>query len=376
MDLGLTKEQELLRRTARDFLEAECPTSLVRQAEDSTEGHVPELWRKMAGLGWLGIALPQRYGGAGGSITSQAVLFEETGRALLPGPLLTSSALAAQVVRLAGSDAQKNSLLPGVVSGDVILTLARGDKLETASAPDSSPNQSPDQNSRGLILSGESLFVPHAGIASQIVCATRPAIGAPPDTTLVLVDPNADGVSKSRMESVANHPQYLVEFDDVPLSAAAVLGEIAEGRPALDAAVQQAAALQCAETLGRAQKVLEMTIEYAGSRFQFGRPIGTFQAIQHRCADLKVAVDAGRLLTYRAAWMLDQGMPAGEAVSMAKAHAGALSRRATETGHTVFAGISFTMEHDMQLYSARAKIAEANLGDTEYHLDQIAGDAG
>ena len=359
MDFGLTQEQQILRRTAREFLEAECPTSLVREAEASEEGHAPELWRKMAGLGWLGIALPEKYGGTGGSLTGQTVLFEEIGRALTPGPLLTSI-LAAQVVLNAGDDRQKDSLLPGVVSGDLLLTLARGDKLETAS------------RDGGLTLTGESPFVPHAGLAHHIVCATRPAIGAWPDTTLVIVDSQSDGVTRTAMESVANHPQYLVEFDDVPLPEDAVLGVIAEGRPALDSAVRRATVLQCAETLGRAQKVLEMVVEYANNRVQFGRPIGTFQAVQHRCADLRVAVDGGRMLTYQAAWKLDQEMPADDEVAMAKAQAGSLSRMATEAGHSIFAGISFTVEHDMQLYSARAKIAEANLGDTQYHLDQLA----
>ena len=360
MDFGLTQEQQLLRRSAREFLEAECPTSLVREAEESGVGHAPDLWRKMAGLGWLGIGLPEKYGGTGDSLTGQTVLFEEIGRALTPGPLLASSALAAQVGLNAGDDRQKDELLPGVASGDVILTLARGERLETAS------------RNGGLTLSGESPFVPHAGLAHHIVCATRPAIGAWPDTTLVLVDSQAHGVLMTAMDSVANYPQYLIEFDDVPLPEDAVLGGIAEGRPALDSAVQRATVLQCAETLGRAQKVLEMVVEYAGNRVQFGRPIGTFQAVQHRCADLKVAVDGVRMLTYQAAWRLDQGLPAGQEVSMAKAQAGTLSRMATEAGHSIFAGISFTVEHDMQLYSARAKIAEANLGDTEYHLDQLA----
>lgn len=360
MDFGLTQEQEILRRSAREFLDAECPASLVREVENSGEGHAPELWRKMADLGWLGISLPEKYGGTDASLTGQTVLFEEIGRALAPGPLLTSSALAAQVVLITGDDRQKESLLPGVVSGDVILTLAKGERLETAT------------RDGGLILSGESPFVPHARLASHIICATRPAIGAWPDTTLVLVDSKATGVVKTPMDSVANYPQCLVEFDDVPLPADAVLGAVGEGRPALDSAVQRATVLQCAETLGRAQKVLEMVVEYATNRVQFGRPIGTFQAVQHRCADLKVAVDSGRMLTYQAAWKLDRGMPADQEVAMAKAQSGTLSRGATEAGHSIFAGISFTMEHDMQLYSSRAKIAEAHLGDTEFHLDQLA----
>jgi len=360
MDFSLTEQQEILRRSAREFLEAECPTSLVREVEESGLGHAPDLWRKMAGLGWLGISLPEQYGGAGGSLTDQTVLFEEIGRALTPGPLLTSSVLAAQIVLNAGNDTQKANLIPGVVSGDVILTLARGDRLETAS------------NDAGLTLSGESSFVPYAGIADHIICSTRPAIGAWPDTTLAIVEAQAGGVSMTAMDSIANYPQFMVEFDDVPLSGDAVLGEVAGGRPALDLAVQRATVIQCAETLGRAQRVLEMVVEYAGHRVAFGRPIGTFQAVQHRCADLRVAVDGGRMLTYQAAWKLDQRQMANDEVSFAKAQAGMLSRLATETGHSIFAGISFTTEHDMQLYSARAKIAEANLGDTEYHLDQLA----
>ena len=360
MDFSLTEQQEILRRSAREFLEAECPTSLVRAVEESEHGHAPDLWRKMAGLGWMGISLPEQYGGTGGSLTDQTVLFEEIGRSLTPGPLLISSVLAAQIVLNAGNDTQKANLIPGVASGEVILTLARGDRLETA------------DRDGGLTLSGESSFVSYAGVADHIICVTRPAIGAWSDTTLALVDSQASGVSMTAMDSIASYPQFMVEFDDVPLPDDAVLGEVAQGRPPLDLAVQRATVIQCAETLGRAQRVLEMVVEYAGHRVAFGRPIGTFQAVQHRCADLRVAVDGGRMLTYQAAWKLDQGLTSNDEVSFAKAQAGMLSRLATETGHSIFAGISFTTEHDMQLYSARAKLTEANLGDTEYHLDQLA----
>ena len=362
MNFSLTSEQQLLRNTAREFLAIECPTSVVREAEESGVGHAPDLWRKMADLGWMGICLPKKYGGEESLLTDQTVLFEEVGRALVPGPLLSSSVLAAQIVLHGGTDQQKETLLPGMIRGEIILTLARGERLETSS------------QSGNLVLSGDSLFVRYAGLANQIICATRPAIGAWPDTTLVMVDGQADGVIKTAMESIANYPQFLVEFDDVSLLDDAVLGEIAEGRVALELATQRATVIQCAETLGRAEKVLDMVVEYAGMRQQFGQPIGIFQAVQHRCANLKVAVDSGRLLTYKAAWRLDQNLPASDEIAMAKAQSGRLSRLATETGHSIFAGISFTVEHDMHLYSDRAKIAEANLGDTEYHLDQMIVD--
>ncbi len=261
---------------------------------------------------------------------------------------------------LSGGQAQKKeNPHPAMINGDLILTLARGERLETSS------------QSGGLILSGESSFVRHAGIANHIICATRPAIGTWPDTTLVLVDAQSDGVIMTAMESIANYPQHMVEFDDISLTDDAVLGEIAEGRVALEMAIQRATVIQCAETLGRCQKVLEMVAEYASNGEQSGR---ASQSVQHRCADLKITLDGGRLLTYQAAWRLDQGLPTSDEIAMAKAQSGTLSRLTTETGHSIFGGVSFTVEHDMQLYSARGKIAEANLGDTEYHLDQMIAD--
>ena len=358
MDFKLTSEQKELRDSTRKFLDRECPTSLVREAENSGTGHIPDLWEKMAALGWLGICLPQHYGGSNRLFTDQAILFEELGRALVPGPLLMSSVLAAYIILYGGNDRQKRDLLPGMIKGEIVLTLARGDRLETFS------------QSSGLVLSGESSFVRHARLADHIICATRPAIGAWPDTTLVLVETGAEGLIMTGMESIANYPQCMVEFDDVSLSGDAILGQIAEGRVALELAVQRATVIQCAETLGRSQKVLEMVVEYAKNHME----IGLTQSVQHRCADLKMALDTNRHLTYQAAWKLDQGLPAREEISMAKAQSGTLSRLSTMTGHSIFGEIAFTSEHDMQLYSNRAKLAEANLGDTEYHLDQLIAD--
>ena len=150
MDLSLTEEQQILSRTAREFLEAECPTTVVREAENAEEGYLPDLWKKMANLGWLGVSLPENYGGIGGSLTDQTVLFEEIGRALVPGPMLTSSVLAAQILLDSKNETQKQKLLPGIANGDLIVTLARGERLETSS------------DDTGIVLSGESLFVPFA----------------------------------------------------------------------------------------------------------------------------------------------------------------------------------------------------------------------
>jgi alkylation response protein AidB-like acyl-CoA dehydrogenase len=172
------------------------------------------------------------------------------------------------------------------------------------------------------------------------------------------------------MKSVGAHRQYEIEFRDVKVPESQHLTGAAGGG-ALSEALDWATVAQCGEMVGRAERVLEMVVDYSKSRVQFGRPIGSFQAVQHRCADLRVAVDGARLLTHQAAWKLSRGTPAGEDVSMAKAYCGSLSRRATEAGHSIFAGIAFAREHDMHLYTARSKISEANLGDTDAHLARI-----
>lgn len=369
MDLGLSEQQEMLRRVAREFLEAECPTSLVRDLEASERGYLPELWKRMAELGWLGLSFPSRYGGAGGELLDQVVLFEELGRAIVPGPMLASNVMAGQLLLHAGTEEQKADLLPRMARGDAIVTLA---------APHASLNGGHTEiravaGGGGYVVDGDALFVPYAHVADYILCVahTGKADGGG-GVTLFLVDAGTAGLTTVPMESVANYKQHEVRFRDLRVDGRWVVGQEGTGSAPLAKASAWAIVVQCGEMVGRAEKVLDMVVEYSKVRVAFGRPIGSFQAVQHRCADLRVSVDGARVVTYRAAWKLAQGLPSGEEVAMAKACAGNVSRQAAVAGHSIFAGIAFTVEHDMQLYTMRSKISEASLGDTDFHLDKLA----
>ena len=368
--MGLNEHQELLRRTAREFLEAECPTSLVRQVEAGESGYSPELWKKMAELGWMGMALPPEHGGGGGDLVDQVVLFEEIGRALVPGPILTSTVLSGQTLIYAASEEQKARLIPWIASGDTVVTMAT---TGLAAGQDGAGLTVPGVPEGGhYVINGTAMFVPYAQIAEYILCSVETS----ECQTLFLVEPKTPGVNITLLESVANCKQHEVQFDDVKVPADNIIGQVGQGLGPLARAREWATVVQCGEMVGRAERVLEMVVEYSKVRVQFGRAIGSFQAVQHRCADLRVAVDGARLLTYQAAWKLSAGLPGSLEVSMAKAYAGSVSRQATVAGHTIFAGIAFAVEHDMQLYTMRSKIGEANLGDTAYHLDMVGHQMG
>ena len=382
MDLALSEQQQLLQRTAREFLEAECPIPLVREMERTEEGFSAPLWKKMADLGWLGLAIPSEFDGAGGSLIDQEVLFEEIGRALVPGPLLPSCVLATQILLRASSQNQKIDLLPPMARGEIIVTTVLSEP-ETGPGSAGLGLQAVGDGS-GYLLEGARLFVPYAHVADYILCTaetdsssgtSRPS-GAGGGATLFLVDTTTAGVKTDLLESVAGYKQHEVVYDQVRVQEDAVLGRVGGGYDYLAEAEEWATVVQCGEIVGRSEKVLELVVEYSKNRVQFGRPIGTFQAVQHKCADLRVAVDGARLVTRQAAWKLTEGLPCSEDVSMAKACAGSLSRLAAATGHGIFAGIAFTVEHDMQLYTMRSKIAEANLGDTGYHLARLAEQMG
>ena len=361
MDLGLTEPQNILRRAARDFLESECPTSLVRQVEEAGDDYASGLWRDMAALGWPGLGIPEEYQGSAGAVADQVVLFEELGRALAPAPMLVSPVICGQTLLGAASDEQRRRFLPSLATGDAIMTAA----LPTTGHPALQAKQADG----GYRITGTALFVPYAKVADYVLC---PAATADGEAVLLLVDGAANGLVKTRMDSAANFPQYETEFHDVPTLPDGAIGLGSSYESALHTALAMAAALQCAESVGRSEKVLEMVVAYSQERVQFGRPIGSFQAIQHRCADLRVAIDGARLLTHQAAWRLDRGEDGSLEAAMAAAQASAASREATVAGHSIFAGISYTVEHDMQLYSSRARIAEASLGDSARRLDSVA----
>ncbi|MFC2028287.1 acyl-CoA dehydrogenase family protein [Chloroflexota bacterium] len=371
MDFDLTEEQQLLRNTARDFLSSEFPSDIVKEMAESETGYSPELWRKMAELGWLGLAIPEEYEGMGMGFMDLAILLEEMGRACYSGPFFSTSLLGASTILDAGSEAQKKELLPRIASGDLIVALALtessvayepwGVQLTAVSDDDD------------FVLNGTKLFVENATVADLIITVACTKEGNDKDgISLFLVHPKSQGVNPSLQNTVVGDKQCEVVYDNVRIPASDVLGALNEGWPVVEGAIERATAALCAYMVGGAQKTLEMSTTYAKERHQFGQPIGAFQVIQHYCADMMIDVDACRFLMCQAVWKVSEGLPATLEVSMAKSFIGETYRKLTLTGHRIHGGIGFCMDHDMPLYFKRSWSAEPTFGDSSYHRERVA----
>ena len=378
MDMGLTEIQQMLKSSAQEFLARECPTTLVREMEEDERGYPDELWRQMTGLGWAGVPFPEVYGGTGGDFLDLAVLLEEMGRALVPSPYFSSVVLGGLTVLDAGSDAQKDDLLSRVCDGGGILTLAVTEASASYEAWGVETTATADGN--GFALNGTKLFVPDAHVADVIIVAARTKSDGDPEDgiTLFLVPARMEGLEVTPMRIIGNEQQFEVSLNNVRLPASAVLGEVNGGWPIVERALQRGIAGQCILMLGGATAVLDMTVEYVKQRTQFGRPVGSFQAVQHHCAQMATDVEGCRGVAYQAAWMLAEGLPAQREISIAKAWISQAYRRVCATAHQCHGAIGFTKEHDLQLYTRRAKVQELGYGDANYHKEvamaSIAGE--
>ena len=369
MDLGLSETQQMLRSSAREFLEGECPDTYVRAMEEDERGYTPEMWRKLAEQGWLGLIFPERYGGVGMSFADLSILLEEMGAALLPGPFFPTVVLGGMAILEAGSEEQKRKFLPQISEGQLIFTLALTEP--SASWAPSGVKTSATASGNEYAISGTKLFVPSAHVADYMVVAARTGPGER-DITLFIVPRESNGVSQTLLRTIASDRQSEVVLDAATVPDSAILGEVDKGWDIVEKVLLWGAVGKCAEMVGGAQRVLDMTVEYVKQRVQFGRPIGSFQAIQHHCANMASDVEGSRFITYQAAWRLAEGLPAELEVAVAKAWVSDAYRRICALGHQCHGAIGFTKEHNMQLYSRRAKTAELAFGDSDLHLETVA----
>ena len=371
MDLGLTEIQQMLKTSAQDFLARECPLTLVREMEEDSRGFTDELWRQMVGLGWTGVAFPEQYGGTGGNFADLGVLLEEIGRSLAPSPFFSTVVLGGMTVLDGGSDAQKDELISRICAGTIIMTMAVTEAGAAYEPWDIQARAS--QQGGGYEITGTKLFVPDAAAADVILVATRTSAGS--DTadgiSLFLVPAGTDGLTITPMQSVGNERVFEVSLDKVNVSADSAIGAVGEAWSIIDRAIMRATAAQCIEMLGGSEAVLDMTVEYAKGRTQFGRAIGTFQAVQHHCARMATDVEGSKNIAYQAVWRLSEGLPAQKEVAMAKAWIGPAYRRVCGTAHQCHGAIGFTKEHDLQLYTRRAKVHELTYGDANHHKEIV-----
>ena len=368
MDLGFTETQELLKNTARDFLETECPELLVREMEEDERGYSPELWSRMAEQGWQGLLIPQQHGGAGFDFLDLCVLLEEFGRALVPGPFMSSVLGGAVPLMTAGSDAQKAQYLPGIGSGELIFTLAQ---TEPSARFDEAGIQAQATVSGDQVtITGTKLFVPDANVADYMVVAARSGAGV----TLAIVATDQLGVTVNQLLTIARDKQCEVVLDN---ASGELLGADGQGWALLQPVMQRYAVAECAYLVGLAQMDFEISVDYAKERVQFGRPIGSFQAIQHKCADMVTDVDGSRFIMYKAAWALTTDQDDKQlAVNMAKTWTSEATRRVVAHGQQIHGGIGFTKDYKIQLYYRRQKRAELAWGDSDHHRELVADQLG
>src|SRR5262245_45445655 len=373
MDFGFSEEQEMLRKSARDFLVKESPMTYVRRMMEDDRGFTDEQWKKMAELGWMGLILPEEHGGAGLTFVDLVVVLEEMGRVVLPGPFFSTVILGGVALAEGGSAAQKEELLPKIASGALRVTLAQ---LEPNGRWDADGIQlAAESGGGGYRLSGTKLFVPDAHTADLLVVAGRaPGSKGAEGISLFLVDARAGGI-KTTLLKMMDQTRKLCEvvLEDVNVPAARVLGSPGQGWPLLDHIIDRGKVGMCAEMCGGAQRVLEMSVDYAKVREQFGKPIGSFQAIQHKCANMLVEVESSKSATYYAAWAVANGVEeAPLAAAMAKAYCSDAYRHTAGEGIQIHGGIGFTWEHDMHIYFKRAKSSEVTFGDATWNREIVA----
>ncbi len=369
MDFSFDEGQDLFQRSARQFFETHCEKSVIAELEASESGFSKELWQGMAELGWMAVVVPEEYDGLESSLMELAVLFEEMGRAAMPSPFL-ETVTATLAFLEAGSEEQKNSLLPQIAAGELVLTLAIAES-EVNYDP-SRISARAERKGDEYVLSGVKRFVPYATVADHLLVAAR-ASGNPGDEkgiTLFLVEKETSGIQCSPMKTIAGK-QFNVELDGVSVSAACVLGEEGEACSLIEKLQKTATALQCASMVGGAQKEVEMTAEYLKVRQQFDRPIGSFQAAQHRAADMYIDSNGARLAAYKAIWCLGEGMEADREVSVAKYFASKACQRIAFSAQHLHGGVGITTDFDLHFYYRMAKVFELRFGTQSTHLRRL-----
>jgi len=369
LDLDFSPEQQLLATTARELLSRRCPLSVVREMEDDPIGYPPDLWRDLGALDLIGLLLPEEHGGSGMTLVEGVALYEELGRAIAPTPHFVSAVMAGGVLANGGSPDQQREWLPGIASGERVLTVAslepeggfgpRG--VQTTAVP----------SGNGYAITGTKRHVGFAGAADRVIVLARTG-AAPEEVDLFLVDPAAGGVSCTQRFSIGSDTQY-----DVMLEGAEVTEDDRIGAPGTGWATWQQVLLPglvllAAQAIGGAGYALEITVRYAKDRHQFDKPLGAFQSIAHYLADAATEVDGGVQLVHEAAWAGAEGRRLERLAPMAKLYACRTFRQVTAMAQQVFGGVGFTVDFDIQLYFRRAKLQQLNWADTRVLEEMVA----
>ncbi len=372
LDLALTESEEMLKKTALDFMQRDAPKEVIQTLQETDTGYTEELWRKVVEMGWLGVVIPEQYGGTGNPLTSAGVLFEALGTGPLPGPYFSSGILGSSIILEAGTEEQKQHILPAIAAGEQILTLALTEP-EYCWEPVAVQTTAESKNG-DFVLDGLKLFTVDAQAATHFIVVARMGKGADPakEISLFLVDGKSDGVSVRRLPGFFADRTFEVKLDSVKVAHSAMLGDKDEGWPALKQAIAKSIPVLCAYKVGGCQAVLEMALEYSRTRVQFGMPIGRFQRVQDMIIEMVDHADAARWTTYECLWKIDTQRPAAESVHLAKAVSSEAYWQVCTLAHQVFSGVSYSKEHPLSFHTRASRCLYNYLGEPSYHRWQIA----
>jgi alkylation response protein AidB-like acyl-CoA dehydrogenase len=367
MNFSFSDDQTLLRNSVRAALEERCAPGHVRALMDDTRGYSESLWGEMAKLGWLGLPFPEEHGGAGLGMIELCIVLEELGRVAYPGPYFASVVLGGLGIALGGSAAQRDRWIPAIASGAARASAALVE--EHLDADPAATATVAERAGDGWSLAGVKRFVPWAHVADVVLVPAR----GPEGLSLFLVDPAGAGVTLAPMAGIDLGTRWSeMRLDGVHVPPAGVLGQPGGAAPTLEALLRRAAVGASAEMLGAARRCLDLTVEYAKVREQFGQPIGAFQAIRHKCAEMLLGVENSHSAVYYAAWALAAGAEdAAVAASICKSYVSEAARTVCGEAIQGHGGIGFTWEYDLHLFFKRAKALEPLYGDAAYHRELI-----
>ena len=372
INLRLSESEEMLRKTAQDFMQRDATKEVVQALQETDTGYNEELWRKIVEMGWLGVIIPEQYGGTGNPLTSAGVLFEVLGRGPLPGPYFSSAILGSLIILEAGTEEQKRDILPAVAEGKQILTLALTEP-EYSWEPGAVQTTATSKNG-DFVIDGLKLFTVDAGAATHFIVVARTGKVTDPakGISLFLVDSKSAGVSVRQLHGFLAGRTFEVKLDAVKVPGSAMLGDSDERWPSLKQAIEKSIPVLCAYQVGGCQALLDMTLEQTRTRIQFGQPVGRFQRVQDMIIEMVDHTDAARWTTYEALWKLDTQRPAAESVHLAKVVASEGYFEVCTLAHRAFSGISYSKEHPASFHTRASRALYTYLGDPAYHRQQLA----
>lgn len=376
MDTTFSEEQEILRKAAADFLSKEIPEKKVREIEESELGYDPKIWKGMADLGWMGLVIPEKYGGMGMTFQDLCIILEEMGKNIAPGPFFCTVLEGAYPILDGGTEEQKKEFLPRIASGELIFTMAL---LEAQGIYEASDIKTRAVRKNGaFIINGRKLFVEQANNAHYLICVARTKRGRSPEDgiTLFIVDARSPGIQVEVMPTIAMDRLCQVEFKNVTVPEKNVLGEIDKGWALVEKILERAAIAKACESLGAMEAIVPTTVDYLKQRIQFDQPLAQFQALQHKLADMFITMTAGKYLVYEAVWMKSEGLPCTKQVSMAKAYVNQAYNELSRLMIRLYGGNGTNREFRPGLYYRRARAACVAFGGTDFHREVVAREIG